>query len=515
MTETPTRRRKRGWALRVLLLLCVTLVAAEFCLRWILFGPNPPSFGANLRNPSLYADPWSDEVFWRLTQRFYGDPGPLSAERYHPLLGWRTSNFDPDTYEHVDAVRLNGRRPVLLYGDSFAHCTTPKRNCFEGLMERSPLAGQYRLLNYGVHAYGLDQIYLLMQQSIDRWAELDPVVVLGIYVDDDLDRALLRYRGWPKPRLERTAEGLVLETGRVPSQEQYLAANPDAVVSYLWRWLLYGNQWMPAPLRRALTGERARRLEKQRLARDILRACKAELEAREIEWFVLLFHGPRRLQDIGPSDWRERTLFEILRDERIPHVSSKVALQRHALANDRAFPSYFGTEGHGRDHYLPSGNEVVFGALAEGLKGQFSGRFETHPPRPEHFKLLGEDEAAPLVRHMLGYSKNFPSPQDREILLIRIRPDQPTAFLYDISRLTSFRAIAKLPTSARDADCGRVGLTLHVDGEQVFGAILSPEDPEVPFDIDLRGAGQLMISADDGGDGVDCDLVYLASPQFR
>jgi hypothetical protein len=493
----------------------MALVAAELCLRWMLFGPGAPSFSSRLRAPSLYADPWSDEVFWRLTQRFYGDPGTLSDERYHPLLGWRTRNFDAVTYEHSGAARLNGRRPVLLYGDSFAHGVTPRSDSFEGLMERSPLGANHQILNYGVHAYGLDQIYLLMRESIERWAALDPVVVIGIYVDDDLDRAVLRYRGWPKPRLVLGSAGLDLESQPVPSQEEYLDAHPDPAVSYLWRWFLYGNRWMPSGVRDALAGERARQLEKKNLAHEILRACKRELDGRGIEWFVLLFHGRRRLEDIGPSDWREETLLRILREERIPHVSSKPALQRHALANDRDFAWYFGTAGAARDHYLPAANEVVFGVLADGLKGGFSGRFNARLPRAEGFQLVGEDEATPLVRHFLGYSKNFPSPQDREVLLIRVRPDRPTAFFYDVDELTSFRAIAKLPKSARDAGCGRVGLSVHVGAQQVFGSALSPENPEVAIDVDLRGASRLTISADDGGDGIDCDLLYLASPQFR
>jgi len=481
----------------------------------MLFGPAAPDAATRLRDASLYADPWSDEVFWRLTQRFHGDPGPLSDERYHPLLGWRTRNFDGVTYEHKSAGRLDGRRPVLLYGDSFAHCVTPESDCFEGLMERSPLGASHQILNYGVHAYGLDQIYLLMRESIERWADQGPVVVIGIYVDDDLDRTVLRYRGWPKPRLLLGSTGLELETEPVPSQAEYSAAHPDPVVSYLWRWFLYGNRWMPSSVRDRLTGEHARRHEKQRLAREILRACKQELDGRGIEWFVLLFHGRRRLKDMGPSDWREETLLRILREERIPHVSSKPALQRHALANERDFAWYFGTQGSARGHYLPAANQVVFRVLVDGLQGRFSDRFESRLPRAERFRLVGEDDETPLVRHFLGYSKNFPGPEDREVLLIRIRSEQPTSFLYDIEELSSFRAIAKLPTSARDAGCGQVGLTVRVDGEQVFGVVLSPEHPEATLDVDLRGAAQLLISADDGGDGGDCDLVYLASPQFR
>ena len=515
MSAAGAGRRALRWSLRALLLVCVALVAAELCLRWMLFGPAAPGAAARLRNPRLYADPWSDEVFWRLTQRFHGDPGPLADERYHPLLGWRTRNFDALTYEHVDAERLDGRRPVLLYGDSFAHCVTHKNDCFEGLLDRSPLGASHQILNYGVHAYGLDQIYLLMRESIERWAALDPVVVVGIYVDDDLDRALLRYRGWPKPRLVLGPAGLELEAERVPSQAEYSATRSDPVVSYLWRWFLYGNRWMPRAMRDALSGERTRRIEKQRLARAILRACKQELDGRGIEWFVLLFHGRRRLEDVGPSDWREETLLRILREERIDHVSSKPALQRHALAHERDFAWYFGTEGAARDHYLPAANEVVFRVLADGLKGHFSGRFDSRQPRADSFRLIGEDEATPLVRHFLGYSRDFPSPEDREVLLIRIRSAEPTSFSYDVEQLTSFRATAKLPKSARDSACGQVGLAIHVDGDQVFGAVLSPERPEVAVEVDLRGASRLVISADDGGDGVDCDLLYLASPRFR
>ena len=54
-----------------------------------------------------------------------------------------------------------------------------------------------------------DQVLLLMQDSIDHYAEDDPVVVFGIVLDSDLERSVLGFRAWPKPRLRLTGGDLV------------------------------------------------------------------------------------------------------------------------------------------------------------------------------------------------------------------------------------------------------------------------------------------------------------------
>jgi len=511
MTE-PEGAPRRRWP-RALLALSIGLVLCELGLRWVLFGGHGTGFG--LRNPSFYADRWDEDLYWRLMQRFRGDPGPMADDLYHPELGWRTRWFDPVTYEHKDTVRLAGRRPVLLFGDSFARCTVPQADCFEGLLDRSPLHDTHMLLNYGAHAYGIDQSLLLLQRTLPRWLPLGPIVVFGVFVDDDLDRAYLGYRGWPKPRLVHGANGLELESVPVPTAAEYERQHPDRTPSYLWRWLLHGG-FLPDGVRDVLTGARARRLAKERLTRDVLRALESEMERHGLQYFVVLFHGLPYLGEVGPHDWREELLLRVLREEQIPFVSSKAALQKHALASGRPLSGYFEVaEGDARDHYLPLGNAVVFQAIRGGLIGQYETRTDIEPIRVDSMQLRDVVEP-PLVRHLRGYSKNLPEAVDAETLLVRVQPQEATTFSWTLfESCTRFSALAKLAPAARAPGCGRMGISIHVDGQAVFGANLSPEEPEFSIDIDLRGAQRMVVNVDDGGDGVTCDLLLLSSPLFR
>ena len=139
--------------------------------------------------------------------------------------------------DHTDYVApgeaaLDGRRPVLLFGDSYTRCMTDEANCFEGWMERSSMGATHRVFNYGVRGYGIDQIALLAGFALEHWRGRKPIVAIGIFVDDDIDRAWLDHRGWPKPRFELDLDGKLVEpapvtapsnTARPPPMKRSLA----------------------------------------------------------------------------------------------------------------------------------------------------------------------------------------------------------------------------------------------------------------------------------------------------
>ena len=115
---------------------------------------------------------------------------------------------------------------MLLFGDSFCECATPPEECWQGLLERSPLGPRFALVNYGTGGYGLDQVLLLARRVLDRWRGRDPLVVVGILVDDDLDRDALALRNFPKPRF-RLADG-VPQQGPAMTPLPALAVELDA-----------------------------------------------------------------------------------------------------------------------------------------------------------------------------------------------------------------------------------------------------------------------------------------------
>ena len=200
---SPVRRRTLlRAAFASLLGLALAAGGIELGFRFLLFSPSSIArrLGAGLRKPERFSDPMCEEEYWRLQDLFLDPAHSQQAPNPDPVCGW-TGPITPGTYAPTQPYDLRGRRPILLYGDSYAQCVTPVGQCFQTLLENSDLADRYCLVNYGVGGYGLDQEYLLLKHSIDRWKDLDPIVVVSFLVDDDFSRNVLAFRCWPKPRL--------------------------------------------------------------------------------------------------------------------------------------------------------------------------------------------------------------------------------------------------------------------------------------------------------------------------
>jgi hypothetical protein len=94
----------------------------------------------------------------------------------------------------------------MLIGDSFTFC-------FEaGDLEAWPhllneKAPDLNVINLGVSGYGLDQMYLTLVEEIDKYR---PDLVIVAYIDDDLNRTLLSFRDYMKPRFCLKGDNLVL-----------------------------------------------------------------------------------------------------------------------------------------------------------------------------------------------------------------------------------------------------------------------------------------------------------------
>ena len=171
--------------MRAVFVLLTALVVPELCLRALLFHdiPGCGQLEARLRDAPSYFQRF-EQGYWTSLVRFSKKAREDPIPGYDPLLGWRGRGLAADTYAHPQEEWLGDRRPVLLYGDSFAQCTTPEKDCFQGLLARSELNRTHGLLNYGLGGYGIDQTYLLLRASLDRFAERDPIVVVSVMVDD-------------------------------------------------------------------------------------------------------------------------------------------------------------------------------------------------------------------------------------------------------------------------------------------------------------------------------------------
>jgi hypothetical protein len=244
---------------------------------------------------------------------------------------------------------------------------TSREECFEGLLERSDLSDRYVLVNYGVRGYGIDQVYLLLQASLARVSASKPLVVVGIEIDDDFDRTVLRLRGSPKPRLSLCDGALVRESDRVPTFEEFLRVHPLGATSYAWRGLVRGASWLPDSL---LAREEVE-AEKQALGAAILAGICAELHAADVEFFFVLFQGQRSWRDAEASAWREPLALATLDAAHARRVSARASLAAWAAEHGNSAAGCFLHGGEADGHYNALGNEVVFSALRAGLDGHF------------------------------------------------------------------------------------------------------------------------------------------------
>lgn len=362
--------RPRRWRRKLLFAAVVSLVLLELGLRFLLFhdGALAHSWGAGLRDPANFAYRWTDE-YWKL-RYIFADPDSHRPTRHDGRVGWLHQRIHDGTYDHAARGQVAGRRPVLLYGDSFAACVTSREDCWEGILAESELNPSHELLNYGVGGYGFDQTVLLFQQSIDLWTDQKPVVVISLLVDVNLDRTALHFKGWPKPYLIVGEDGsLTHEEEVVHGSEPYLESHPVGIASYAWRYLVNGSGVLPDAWQAGLQGRGRIDDETRARSRALLETVREECETRDLEYFVLLFHGRRILasEDEDTEDWHDSFLIEELERLEMPYVSSRPLLQEHARQSERPVSDYFFTRGIARRHYTPLANRVVFEAIRRGI----------------------------------------------------------------------------------------------------------------------------------------------------
>ena len=321
----PSRTRRKNIRFRPeTVLLCLSLgasfVLAEVLFRWAIFG-NLPIF-EKFRDPYLYADYFSEEV-QKLTVLLKPKSG--IAQNPHPELGW-IGDVSPDM-KHNKFSEIHGRRPVLLYGDSFAQCILPSIKCFQNILNQDPeFARDYYLLNYGCGNYGVDQIYLSMKYSLDHYD--NPFVVFSL-MTLDLDRVLSRLRPIPKPYFEIVNHELVLHPASKKSKFEYMKENPPTVKSYLFRLLYYKvRNWLLREFPNRFDGlrydDRDWKEKVIRINEKILDAAIQELKSRHLDYVVLVFQPNRQHESSFTENlWRDKFLKDFLDRRGVPYIWSK------------------------------------------------------------------------------------------------------------------------------------------------------------------------------------------------
>ncbi len=378
-------RGKLGRLLRALVAIglgtTLGLVVAEGLVRYLIFSDSPLalSWGGHLRVPRRFADPKTDEDYFKLRQIWMDVDKSLGAHRLHPVLGWHSALVTGDELGHLDAENLGDRRPVLMYGDSFVACMTPEEECWQGLVEDSALSRKVGLINYGVRGYGLGQIYLMLRDSLDQWQDRDPLVIVGVLLDDDLDRVVYEFRGGPKPRFGVSGEELTIDYPGDVSIEEWMKEHPPSITSYLGAMLIHSSGLLPG----SWTGLGIESSEGIKLKTDtsrlLLREIRGELEARELDYFFIIFEGPRIGVNRKRQTWRREFLALTLDELEIPWVLANRALQKERRqSGEESLGVFYIPDGRkGGRHFNARGNQVVFKSLMRGMQGRFDGAIET------------------------------------------------------------------------------------------------------------------------------------------
>ncbi|MBK7874279.1 MAG: SGNH/GDSL hydrolase family protein [Planctomycetes bacterium] len=373
-------RRRPFRALAALVLGALfAFVLAELALRWALFSDSDLAarLGARVRTPDAFGTPDLSERWWQLQRRFTPRERLAPASGPDAVLGWNGEVINAATGRNYEADRVGAKRPVLLYGDSFAQGVVAREARFQGLMESSALGTRFALLNHGVGGYGVDQAYLMFERTLDVWKDARPVVVFSIFVDSDLDRIGLAFRGWPKPTLElaerapaeRAERGLVVRAPATLDPDRWFESESSAWNSWLVDLATFRAGLVPETLRAALVERRANAEWKAELTTRVLEAVHARCVEAGVEHVVLLFHGP----PLAPRPW---TTWQVPCIERAcERLGMRLVDTRpYFAALERqcgdALHEWYLVEGSAAGHLNEAGNRVAFEALADGIEGR-------------------------------------------------------------------------------------------------------------------------------------------------
>jgi len=509
------RAPARRWARRLIKILAsvvLLLTLVEVGLRVTLFTeiPRLRKATSKLRKASNFSHRWSPE-YWKLLRLFAN--GPRRPARYDPIVGWMQDRVELGTYDHKEHDRSSGKRPVLLYGDSFAECVTGPEECWEGLLADSEFGETHQLINHGTGGHGFGQTFLLLRESIANYEGESPLVIVSLFVDDDMDRAILPFRAWPKPRLTVQTDGaLGLPEPVHEGSLDYLGENPPAIFSYAWRYILHSTEWISSARRESLIGKAETFEEVRRLNGRILEEIKVLLEASGIEYFVLMFHGKGFFLDPPPENWRDGFLIGELERLGMPFVSSRTVIDEDKLATGRKAEDYFYLRGGEKGHYHALGNQIVFEAIRRGLKHRFEGQWEPDPigapttvvhPGPGAFARFGEEAIRPFV-----------APEDTPRWVLGTEGDTPTELEYLLyGKVRSFKALLKLVPPRAYRNDGPIELSLWKDGERVLVHTLESAATPIPINLDLTDTHRFRIRVV-SPPNTTTGVLVLASPAF-
>jgi hypothetical protein len=483
-----SRRRALRIALNLTLVALATLALLEGVCRVAVYNPDSSHWPVfwRLRDPWRFGRYQADDAYWEVAFLERPEAKRIDSTRFDPHLGWGSELVAEADYRHRDEDRLGSRRPVILVGDSYAGGVVPETWLdFPSLFARGDLSAEFGLLNYGVGGYGLDQIWLMLQRALEHHAGRRAVAIVSFMVDDDIDRCLLSFRDWPKPRLHVRDGRLVRELERVPRVEPYFAEHSALSP-------LLATHFLGRVLNRSRSpGTAAQEREKQALGRAILGAMVADLRAHGVPFLFVLFHHKTALERPEILGWRAGFAEGVLDELGAPWVNVRPAFLAHRERSGRTIDEYFLPPEHpSSGHYNPLGNAVAFEVMREGLRVHLGLGAGGNLVLPQDVRatsgvqqpLWREDGAEHVGRRLVPPYLEFALPLSEEAGV--------SWRLGGAGR--SLRARVHLISTESEGATAR--LRVRADERNLLEQALGSADALV-LDLDLRGVDNLTVSA--------------------
>ena len=271
----------------------------------------------------------NDDATWRRRwlerHARLGTPIEHGFDEWSPTLGWKVKPNLRDTEAFRGKplstnsrglrgpVEHNYEKPpgvfrIVVLGDSFTFGEEvgDEETYSHYLQELLP---QTEVLNLGVHGYGHDQMLLYLQEEGLRYKP--DLVVLG-FLTVDMERNILAFRDYAKPRFELREGKLVLTHSPVPSVAETLAAES-------YRSGFFDLVTMLRAGYRLRSGAATR--EAKQLTLAILDGMRATAEAAgaRVAFAYLPAFGELTKPDL-PKTLPERFFFGYCEDRKIPAI---------------------------------------------------------------------------------------------------------------------------------------------------------------------------------------------------
>lgn len=325
----------------------------ELFFRWALFSSGD-SF-AGLKQAEDFAHPLSPE-YWKLRYHFGQDSDFPPPKEPLPELGWGHVFFR-GCYMHKELFKKDyNKRPVLLYGDSFAMTVNAAESFQDILNVDTTFNKEHYFLNYGIGGYGVGQIMMLMERTAHKFHR--PFVVFSL-LTTDMDRTILPWRTGQKPQfdVDEAADSLVIRNLPIDSvPEHWMEENGPGITSYLFRRFLYSKlNFLPHIINGRSRANEYYSNHIKRTNAKVLKRAVNHLNGLDLDYVVMVFHHREDILksegEVDP-DWREKFIKEQLEKLDVPYIWTRDLILADHKKTGKGYRDYIlEHDGHPTTYY--------------------------------------------------------------------------------------------------------------------------------------------------------------------